>query len=149
MEKTLNRRNFAKQICALCAATAFLAGCSSPNDNAASAQQVAERWVSQNIDQIAGTMAGAVASDYSALVKPVISIAMKSGMNYRYRPSKIKTDSWRVTVEASNSIDLSKIGVMKLASAKGEIDLVVDTKNLNVRDYTFNASSVEVKLTDK
>lgn len=145
----MKKRDFAKLTIALCTATALLAGCSSPNDNPSSAQQVAEQWVSQNIDRIAGTMAGAVASDYSAIAKPLISIAMKSGINFRYRPSKIKTDSWRVTVEASSSTDLSKIGVMKVASAKGEIDLVVDTKKLIVRDYTFNASSVKVKLADK
>ena len=127
----------------------LLSACSSPNDNATSAQQVAEMWVSKNIDKISDVMASAISEDYSSFLKPVFALALKSGMNYKYYPRKLSTDRWQVAVEASNSIDLSKVKIEKIASAVAELDLVINTKDLIVEDYTVNASNVKVSLTDK
>ena len=75
--KSINQRVSMTRIIALAIFVAALFGCASPNDNAKSAQEVAERWVAKNIDQIAAPMASAITKDYSAFAKPIIAAAMR------------------------------------------------------------------------
>jgi hypothetical protein len=126
-----------------------LAACSSKHDNAQGAKDVANQWVSANIDTVSGKLAEAVAKDYSALAKPVIAMLLKSGMEWQYAPRKIGGDHWMVTVTAKNSIDLSKIYVSKIANVSGSIDLDIDTSKQTVNNFTFNSSASQVQFVSK
>lgn len=126
-----------------------LAACSSKYDNAQGAEDVARQWVSQNIDTVSRKLAEIVAKDYSALAKPVISMLLKSGMEWQYASQKIGRDHWNVTVTAKNSIDLSKIYVSKIANVSGAIDLDIDTSKQTVNSFNFNSSASQVQFVPK
>ena len=127
----------------------LLAACSSKYDNPSGAENVARQWVSGNIDTVSGKLADVVAKDYSALAKPVITMLLKSGMEWQYSPQKIGQDHWAVTVTANNSIDLSKIYINKIANVSGSINLDIDTKNQAVNSFDFNSSASQVRFVAK
>lgn len=127
---------------------AFLTACSSPNDNANAARQVSEAWVAENIDQVSDKLAEVIGKDYSSFAKPILATLLKNGMTWEYSAQKIGKDNWQVTVHASNSINLSKIGISKIASASGEIILSVDTAILKVKSYDVRSDRFDAKLAD-
>lgn len=127
---------------------AFLTACSSPNDNASAARQVSEAWVAENIDQVSDKLAEVIGKDYSSFTKPILATLLKNGMTWEYSTQKIGRDNWQVTVHASNSINLSKVGISKIASASGEIMLSVDTANLRVKSYNVRSDRFNARLAD-
>lgn len=133
--------------CLLLLASLLALGCSSPSnappiDDPAAARAIAERWMADNIDELAGYMAAELSADFSSLLKPLVAAAVKHGMQYRYHPSRLDERTWQVRVEAFNSLDLSPFGVSKAVSAQARFDLAIDAHSHAVRSYSFKPSDM-------
>ncbi|THF65631.1 hypothetical protein E6C76_08660 [Pseudothauera nasutitermitis] len=118
-----------------------------PIDDPALARQIAERWMADNIDELASYMAAELSTDFSALLRPVLAAAVKHGMHYSYHPSRLDERTWQVRVEAFNSFDLSPFGVSKDVSAKARFDLAIDAQSHAVRSYSFKPSDMGFTFT--
>lgn len=124
----------------------FLTACSSKSDNPETARRVAETWVSQNIDDVSGVLADAVTKDFASFLKPPIAYALRNGIEWEFYPTRIKSDTWRVTAHATNLIDLSMLNMPKAIEVSGDVVLAIDTANQNVEDFRFNMNSINVNV---
>ena len=127
---------------------ALLSACSSPQDNAADAELIAQSWVDSNMEAVADAAAQAITKDYSAVAKAAIKLTIKEGLTYSYRAEKLKQDRWRVYVTASQSVDLSKIGLPKRAEVRGTIRLEVDTDKRRILGTEIESKNFSANLTN-